>query len=153
MKKSKRLEPVKKIAVEKETEAAIAVKNAQQEKNSCVEQLEKLKSYRQDYVAQYKAKGKTGISAARLNEYQLFVQKIDKAIKEQVQTVEKATAKTNSSQQHLQKSNQRKKVVENLINKKVKQERASADRSEQNTADDRPRSGGSLNDVLMWRLH
>ena len=152
MKKSKRLEPVKKIAVEKETKAAIEVGKALQEKAACVEQLDKLKSYRQEYVAQYKTKGQTGISAARLNEYQLFVQKIDAAIKDQKLVVDKAVAKIDISQQHLQQSNQRKKVVEKLIDKQVKKEAAIADRSEQNIADDRPRSGGSMNDVLMWRL-
>ena len=97
MKKSKRLEPVKKIAQEKETAAAIKVKNSVQQQQACVEQLEKLKGYREDYIAQFKIKGQKGMSASRLHEYQVFVQKIDKAIDEQIKTVQTAQLKTDST--------------------------------------------------------
>lgn len=152
MKKSKRLEPVKKIAQEKETAAAINVKNAVQQQQACVEQLEKLKGYRADYIAQFKIKGQKGMSASRLHEYQVFVQKIDKAIDEQKKTVQAAQLKTDTHQHHLKKTNSRKKVVEKLIDKNIQQEAKAAQRSEQNIADERPSNGGSMSDVLMWRL-
>lgn len=152
MKKSKRFEPVKKMAQEKEAAAAVAVGKAQQEKNACLEQLVKLQNYRDEYVTQFKTKGQAGMSAARLNEYQMFVQKIDVAIKEQQQAVDKAGSNIQLKQQHMQQSNRRKKVVEKLIDKNIKQENIKADRTEQNVADDRPRGSGSMNDVLMWRL-
>lgn len=140
------------MAKEKETAAAIEVNKAAQEKAACVEQLEKLKGYRAEYVSEYKVKGQTGINAARLQEYQVFVQKIDKAIEEQMKVVEQAGDKIQQRQQHLKQTNSRKQVVEKLIDKQVKKEEHKEKRSEQNTADDRPRAGGSMNDVLMWRL-
>jgi flagellar FliJ protein len=123
-----------------------------QEQQACVEQLEKLKGYREDYIAQFKIKGKSGMSASRLHEYQVFVQKIDKAIEEQTQAVKAAELKTDSHQKNFKQTNSRKKVVEKLIDKNIRQESKKEQKSEQNIADERPSNGGSMNDVLMWRL-
>lgn len=153
MKKSKRLEPVKTIAQTKDTAAAIKVADSIQQREASLDQLEKLKGYRDDYVMQFKSKGQDGIAASRLQDYQAFVQKLDRAIDEQIQAVEGKHTQVEEDQQALQKTNQRKKAVEKLIDKSVKQETVQQQRREQNEVDDRPSGNGGGEDVRRWRFN
>ena len=144
LKKSKRFEPVKQIAENNETAAAVTMNQSFQKQQESLEQLEKLKGYRDDYVAQFKVKGQGGMSASRLREYQEFVQKLDHAIDEQIMAVQKMQVKVNENQQAFKKTNSRKKVVEKLIEKSKQQESTELGRQEQNEADDRVFKGVQL---------
>lgn len=144
LKKSKRFEPVKQIAENNETAAAVTMNQSFQKQQESLEQLEKLKGYRDDYVAQFKVKGQGGMSASRLREYQEFVQKLDHAIDEQIKAVQKMQVKVDESQQAFKKTNSRKKVVEKLIEKSKQQELTEVGRQEQNEADDRVFKGVQL---------
>ena len=88
LKKSKRLEPVKKIAESKESAAAVKVAKSVLEKAASLDQLEKLRGYRDEYIVQFKTKGQNGMSASRLQDYQAFVHKLDRAIEEQIRAVQ-----------------------------------------------------------------
>ncbi|MDX2424863.1 MAG: flagellar export protein FliJ [Cycloclasticus sp.] len=153
LKKSKRLEPVKKIAENKEAAAAVKVAKSVLEKEASVDQLEKLRGYREDYIVQFKTKGQSGMSASRLQDYQAFVHKLDSAIEEQIRAVQGKHKQVDEHQQSFQKTNSQKKAVEKLIDKRVKQETIVEQRQEQNEADDRPSGGGSQEDVLRWRFN
>ena len=144
LKKSKRFEPVKQIAENNETAAAVTMNQSFQKQQESLEQLEKLKGYRDDYVAQFKVKGQGGMSASRLREYQEFVQKLDHAIDEQIKAVQKMQVKVDENQQKFKKTNSRKKVVEKLIEKSKQQELTELGRQEQNEADDRVFKGVQL---------
>lgn len=152
MKRSKRLEPVHRMARNKEAEAAQKVNESVQQKASSVDQLDKLKKYRDDYIAEFKTKGEQGISASRLQEYQAFVHKIDGAIDEQLETIKSMQQQVDARQQDFKKTSSRKKVVEKLIDKSASQEAKSEQRKEQKEADDRSPRGSARDDVLMWRL-
>ena len=144
MKKSKRFEPVKKMAENKEAAAAVKMNQSFQEQRESLNQLETLQGYRDDYVAQFKSKGKDGIAASRLLEYQAFVQKLDRAIEEQTKAVQSMYTKVGEQRQAFKKTNSRKKVVEKLIENSKQQEQADMGRQEQNEADDRVFKGAQL---------
>jgi len=137
LKKSKRFEPVKQIAANNETAAAVKMAQSAQAQDESVEQLEKLRSYRIDYVEEFKLKGQGGMSAIRLQEYQAFVQKLDRAIEEQVLVVNRMRSKLGEDRQSFKKTSSRKKVVEKLIAKSKQQELKDEDKKQQNEADDR----------------
>jgi len=144
LKKSKRFEPVKRIAENNETAAAVKMSQSVQEQKNSLSQLEKLKEYRDDYVAQFKIKGQGGMSASRLQDYQAFVQKLDGAIEEQIGAVQRMKVKVGEHQQAFQKTNSRKKVVEKLIEKSKQEELAEVGRQEQKDADDRVLKGAQF---------
>jgi len=144
LKKSKRFEPVKQIAEKNATAAAVKMTQSFQEQKDTLSQLEKLKEYRNDYVAQFKIKGQGGMSASRLQDYQAFVQKLDGAIEEQLKAVQRVQLKVGERQQAFKKTNSRKKVVEKLIEKSKQEELAEVDRQEQKDADDRVVKGVRL---------
>jgi len=144
LKKSKRFEPVKKIAANNETAAAVKMSQSVQAQDESIEQLEKLRGYRTDYVEQFKLKGQGGLSALRLQEYQAFVQKLDRAIEEQVLVVNRMRSKLGEDRQAFKKTSSRKKVVEKLIAKSKKQELKEDDKKQQNEADDRVVKGSAF---------
>lgn len=152
LKKSKRLEPVKKIAEGREAAAAGQLAESVQKQRDNKEQLEKLKSYRDDYVAAFKQQGTGGISAMRLQDYQAFVRKLNLAIDAQAKVVEEGNIKINEHQQVLKEKNGQKKAMEKLIGGIKKKEAVIDEKKEQNEADDRGKGGGSGADTLMWRF-
>lgn len=132
------------MAENKEAAAAVKMNQSFQEQRESLSQLETLQGYRDDYVTQFKAKGKDGVAASRLLEYQAFVQKLDLAIEQQTKAVHGVHAKVGEHQQAFKKTNSRKKVVEKLIEKSKQQEQADMSRREQNEADDRVFKGTQL---------
>lgn len=140
-KKSERLTPVRQLAEHREKDAALSMAASSQSYQSSLMQLEKLNQYREEYVNQFKLKGQQGISAARLVEFQAFVHKIDRAIEQQKQYVEKLQHDLGRKQQAYQHTHNRKKAVQKVIDKSRSQENRLAEQREQNIQDDRPRSG------------
>jgi len=132
------------MAENKEAAAAVKMKQSFQKQRESLSQLETLQGYRDDYVAQFKSKGKDGMAASRLLEYQAFVQKLDRAIEEQTKAVQSMHTKVGEQQHAFKKTNSRKKVVEKLIEKSKQQEQADMGRQEQNEADDRVFKGAQL---------
>ncbi len=152
LKKSKRLEPVKKIAEGREAAAAGQLAESVQKQRDSKEQLEKLKSYRDDYVARFKQQGVGGISAMRLQDYQAFVRKLNLAIDAQARVVDEEKVKVDEHQKILKEKNGQKKAMEKLIGGIKKKEAVIDEKKEQNEADDRGKGGGSGTDTLMGRF-
>jgi flagellar FliJ protein len=132
------------MAKHRETAAAVRMNQSLIEQQKSLDQLEKLRGYRDDYVVQFKLKGQSGMSASRLQDYQSFVQKLDRAIDEQVKTVQNMRIKVGEHQWAFKKTNSRKKVVEKLIEKSKQQEMLVEGRKEQNEADDRVFKGSTF---------
>jgi len=137
LKKSKRFQPVKQIAEHKEAAAATQMQQSAQAQQASVQQLNQLQAYREDYVSQFKTKGQSGMSAMMLHEYQSFVQKLDRAIDEQMKHVSQAGQQLDGHKQVFKQSHSRRKVVDKLIHKSKKEESFAADKQEQKVADDR----------------
>ena len=135
LKKSKRLGPVKQIAENNETAAAMKMNQSLQAQQESLAQLKKLKEYRNDYTVQFKTKGQVGMSASRL---------LDQAIEEHSKTVQSLQEKLGQHQQAFKKTNSRKKVVEKLIEKSKQHELRETGRLEQNESDDRMVKGFEL---------
>jgi Flagellar FliJ protein. len=69
VKKSKRFEPVKEMAKHKETAAVVRMNQSAVEQQESLDQLEKLRGYRDEYLVQFKLKGQKRhvcIEAARV---------------------------------------------------------------------------------------
>jgi len=137
LKKSKRFAPVKKIAENKEAAAALDMNKSAETQQACVQQLKQLQAYREDYVTQFKTRGQSGLSALMLQEYQTFVQKLDRAIVEQTGVVGRARQQLDGHKKVFKESHSRRQVVDKLIQKSKKEEAFAADKQDQKVADDR----------------
>lgn len=141
-KKSERLTPVKQLAENREKHAALRMAASSQTYQAGLLQLEKLTRYRDEYIAQFKTRGQQGISAARLIEYQAFVQKLDQAIEHQKVQVDKLRHDMGHKQQTYQASHNRKRAVEKVIDRSRAHENKTQESREQSELDDRVQGNG-----------
>ncbi len=88
MNRSQRLQPVKKIAENREKEAANELGKAQKRLDEMLSRLKELKQYREEYTRNFMTVGAQGMGVARMLEYRAFLAKIDGAVDYQTQVVE-----------------------------------------------------------------
>lgn len=87
----KRLEPVQRLKQSRERDAARALGERQQALAAERQRLEELLRYREDYLARYQATlGRGGLAVAALQEYRVFLDRLDQAIAQQQDAIEKA---------------------------------------------------------------
>lgn len=82
-----RMQKIFKLAKAEERKVAEEMGRVQRSLNAEISRLQELESYRQNYTAQFQSSGT--ISAARLQDYQNFLDRIDRAVdgqKEQIMT-------------------------------------------------------------------
>lgn len=91
MKRSKRMQPVVQVAESREQLAARALGAAQGLLDQAVQQLDELKSYRDDYLRRFEQAGAAGMGAAQLGDYRHFLQKLGLAIEQQTQVIAQAS--------------------------------------------------------------
>ncbi|HEB60089.1 MAG TPA: flagellar export protein FliJ [Gammaproteobacteria bacterium] len=82
-KRSQRIQPIRKLAAHHEKDAARELGQALRTLETHKQQLEQLLRYRQEYALQMTSRGSQGISAARLQEYQAFMETLDQNIANQ----------------------------------------------------------------------
>ena len=83
--RSDRMEKIFKLAKAEERRVAEEMGRVQRSLNAEISRLQELESYRQNYTDQFKSDGK--LSAARWQDYQNFLERIDRAVDSQKQQI------------------------------------------------------------------
>lgn len=124
MKKSQRLEIIVNLNAEKEKQALDQMGQAQRQRQQAHEQLASLKQYKQEYNDNYSSLGSTGINVTQLLEFRAFIDKLDKAISEQKQTIvdmdEKLSFTKMAWEQQHQKTTSLTKVCQSALAEEAK---------------------------------
>ena len=145
MKKSKRFQPVVKVAEAREKLAASALGEAQAELQSHEARLEELQGYQRDYLQRLQESGAQGMGAARMNDYQQFLNNLKLAIEQQETLVQIASRVVEEKKQQWFSKRGKLKSYDNVMERYVSEENRMADRREQKEADDRAQHGGNKN--------
>jgi len=80
MTRSERLNPVIKVADNKERQAARFMGDSLRDLEDQKKKLDELATYRDDYAQRFTDAGKSGLSISQMNEYRRFITKINEAI-------------------------------------------------------------------------
>jgi flagellar FliJ protein len=137
MKKSKRLEPVVKVAENREQQATRALGEAQKRLAAAEQRLRELKQYREEYHARFKANGAAGMGAMFLEDYQKFLHKLSLAIQQQVAVIAQAAAAVEEKKRLWHVSRSKTQMIESVVARYQAQEQRQADRKEQGEQDQR----------------
>lgn len=137
MKRSRRLEPVVKVAENHEKQAAKALGDAQTALTQTQQRLSELEHYREEYLKRFHSAGAVGMSAAQMADYRLFLANLDGAIAEQGKVVQRAVAVVEQHRQAWFNRRGKVKVLDSVVARYQADERRDADRKEQNDHDDR----------------
>ncbi len=122
MVKSKRLEPIKKLAYNREKTAAKLLGESVEAKKIEEAKLERLEQYRREYLAGMDEKVKTGVSGATLQHYHQFLSKLDVAIKQQKEVISRCQQRIAANQSQWQNDHGRHEAIGKVMDRlKVKE--------------------------------
>ena len=134
--KSSRLRPVEKLAEDKAKTAAADMVTARNTHQSHEEKLNELINYRYEYIEQFQSRGKNGMQANQVQQYQQFISQLDVAIQQQKVMLAQAGEILGERQEQWRDKHSHKRALNNVVSRLRKQENNAADRVEQNDLDE-----------------
>lgn len=137
MKRSRRFEPVVKVAENRKQEAAQALGDAQRALTHAQQKLAELDNYREEYVKRFHSTGAVGMSAAQMMDYRAFLAKLDQAIVEQRVVVAQTGKLVETQRQEWFARRGKVKMLDTVVARYQADEQRDADRKEQGDQDER----------------
>ena len=145
MKKSERFQVIIDIQVQQEKQALQALGVCQQQQQEMEGQLRNLRDYRKEYVEKFDAAESRGLSVGQLLEFRAFIDKLDKAIEAQQQTVEAKNHELARIRKNWELKHRKSESMQKVGERAVKEEAELADKREQAEQDERASRAGKRN--------
>jgi len=137
MKRSHRLEPVVKVAENREQQAAQALGDSQLALTQAQQRQAELETYRKEYIDRFHTAGAAGMSAVQMADYRTFLANLDRAIAEQTVLVQQAANAVDQQREAWFARRGKVKMLGNVVSRYRADERRVADRKEQGDQDER----------------
>ena len=137
MKRSERLEIVKKVVDDFERRKAEALAACERRVTESEKKLSDLEAYRDGYVRDFNLRAKAGIGAAAARDYQVFLGRLDEALRQQTQAVIGTRAQRDAELQNWQDAAQRAEAIGQTVKRWQGDERHALERREQIESDER----------------
>ncbi|HEX3853504.1 MAG TPA: flagellar export protein FliJ [Polyangiaceae bacterium] len=137
MKRSERLELVKKVVDDFERRKAEALAMCERRVLESEKKLTDLENYRTGYVHDFAVRAKAGIGGAAARDYQVFLGRLDEAVHQQSQAVIGTRAQRDAERQNWQDAVQRAEAIGQTVQRWQGEERHALDRREQHESDER----------------
>ncbi len=106
--------------------------------------LEELKEFRRQYLQRLERAGSQGMAMGQLNEYHIFLSRLDQALGQQRRLVEQCRLVVEQRRQHWLSCRVDRKAVEKLVERRTREQRRRQDRVEQQQMDERAAVSGNL---------
>ena len=138
---SKRFQPVKRVAESRENDAARELGHSQKRMRDQEAKLDDLKRYHQEYLERFETTARQGMSANQMQEYRVFLEKLDTAIKEQEKVVLASKSECNSRKEQWQQKRVRTQALGKVMDRFKSAELKIKEKREQDESDDRSQRG------------
>jgi flagellar FliJ protein len=136
-KRSVRLQPVHQVVEDNERKVARKLAQAEQRAREAQQKLAELERYHAEYARGFQQRAMNGIGAVGLRDYQVFLAKLNEAIKQQRGIVQRTEGERELVRREWTKAAQRTKAVAHVMEKWVAEERRALERREQLETDER----------------
>ncbi|HEV2621278.1 MAG TPA: flagellar export protein FliJ [Frateuria sp.] len=133
-KRADRLQPAADHAKQRSEDAVLRLAEQQQRLAKAERQLAELRGYRQDYATPPSV---GGLTATALMNRQQFVERIDRAIAQQVLEIERQRRLLDQARTQWRDAHAREAALDNVIDRYREQDRKAEERHEQNQIDER----------------
>ena len=130
MQRSKRLTPIKELAQNNEKNAAHALASALEKQKRESDKLEQLFQYRIEYLQQMEVQIKKGINGTKLQQYHLFLSKLDSAISHQKNVFESCVKQLDRTKNNWQQKHCKTEAISQVMNKMAVKEQNVLDKRE-----------------------
>jgi len=137
MKRSERLQMVKKVVDDFERRKAEALATCERRVSESEAKLSELEAYRAGYVRDFALRAQAGINGASARDYQSFLSRLDEALRQQTQAVIGTRAQRDSELQNWQDAAQRAEAIGQTVKRWQSEERYALERREQHESDER----------------
>ena len=141
MSKAKRLQPVVDAAQQNSDDAARVRGDNRQQLVMKQQQLDELVAYRDEYARGLKYKSKSGLNAMQMRDYNLFLNRLNLAIEQQLLALEGACRDIETSKQDWLGKHRRASVIDKVVDRHRQQERQDHARQEQQESDEQALRG------------
>ncbi len=137
---SERLQPIAKIRKQQEHHAGRLHGETLRQAELQQKQLEALIGYRDQYTQSLQTISKTGLSAIQMQEYRLFINRLDDAITQQKNHVNNEQNKCELSQKEWMNKRSKSKIIEKVVENRQLEEHHAMEKREQRDLENRPQS-------------
>ncbi len=141
MSSSKKLQPVANLAKLNERSAAKQHGSVMRELQKQENQLNELINYRNQYLDAFKTASEAGLSAIQMQDYRIFLQRLDDAIGQQQQNVNNGRQNTQASQTKWMDTRNKSKMINKVVENRQQLENQQVEKREQRELEDRPHKG------------
>lgn len=138
---SKRFQPVKRVAESRESDAARELGHSQKRMRDQEAKLEDLKRYHQEYLERFETTARQGMSASQMQEYRVFLEKLDTAIREQEKVVLASKSECVTRKEQWQQKRVRTQALSKVMDRFKSAELKVQEKREQDEADERSQRG------------
>jgi flagellar FliJ protein len=135
-KKSKRMQPILRVAEIKEKNAAAALGEAQTHLQMQTARLQELENYYSEYVARFHQSAQLGIAISKVHSFNSFLEKLNQAIEQQKQAVKSAEELLQQRRQLWLANRGQVKVYNNVITRFQDEEHRAEEKKHQKDLDE-----------------
>ena len=135
---AKKLQPIANLATQNERCAARMHGSVLNELQKQETQLVELITYRDQYLDAFSSAGRTGLTAIQLQEYRVFIHRLDDAIQQQIKVVENGVHESERSKEQWMDKRNRSKMITKVVDKRQQTIDDEKDSREQRELEDRP---------------
>lgn len=138
MTKSEKLQPIAKIRKQQELNAGRLHGESIRQAEKQQKQLDELISYREQYSKSFLSASESGLSAIQMQEYRIFISRLDDAIAQQQQYVTNDQNKCEISQREWLDKRSKCKMIDKIVETRQHAEHQEKEKTEQRELEDRP---------------
>ena len=130
------LQAVIRVSEEREREATRLMVERRQQLEHQEARMTELEDYRKQYLEQFRQAGSQGLGMGQLNEYRIFLSRLDQALQQQRQLLAQSRQAYEESRQHWLTRRQERRAVEKLAERRREEALRLALRREQRENDE-----------------
>lgn len=142
MTKSKRMQPVARVAEQRERKAAIEMAEFRRFLNDQQTKLDELNGYRSDYARHFETAGRGGMDAARMADFRRILARLSDAIAYQEQRLASLHNEYEQVRRRWTDTRTRAAALDKVMQRYREEERRAGDRREQGESDERAQLAG-----------
>jgi flagellar FliJ protein len=136
MKKTERIGLVRRVVETHERRKAEALAACEKSVRAAQSKLDELETYRAAYLRDFTRRAESGMSGAGAREYQVFLSRLDEALRQQTQVLAQARLQRSTELESWRNAARRASAVGNLASHWQAEERLAAEKIEQKETDE-----------------
>jgi len=137
MTRSKRMQPVQRVAQNREQNAVQKLGQSQQNLDAQRARLEELRAYRDQYARDFELSGGSGLDATRVQDYRVFLNRLGEAIRQQETLIEQCCSQHEQTRQQWIKTHTHSQAIDKVVSRYRREDHRQQDLKEQREQDER----------------